>query len=462
MAKTWTRRALLRFAGVAGGAAALAACGATPTPQAPSGQTPSVVATASPTQEPAPASQQAVSLTFGAWGDNVQTDILNSIVSAYEASHPNVTISKQFAPWDGYWQKLQAQIASNTAPDMMMMSVAYIGDFVAKGVVLNLDPFAEAKLDLSRYIPVDVSTWRFEPKAKVGGKGSLYALPYDASINSTLFYNKSLFDKAGIAYPSDSWTWEKDVLEAAKALTDTTAGQWGMIAPYTADGTWTSMVWEYGGETIDPTYSKGTLSEPSALAALKVVYDYIYKHSVSAPPNPSEMVNPFTTGKVAMFFSNCDCLIGTFKDIKGFEWDIARWPKGPKGRTVELEPDGYSLSSSTKHPEQAFDLLKFTVYDDDGVLRQSKYGTFPARKDVGQSEEYLKSPGFPAGKKLQLMDVAEDARSNYFGRGWMEWVQKSDQALQQAWLGKKSVEEAAKDADDAITKVLQGLGESLF
>jgi multiple sugar transport system substrate-binding protein len=419
---------------------------------------------ASPTPAAAkPATQAPATLTVGAWGNNPQIEILNDIAAAYEKARPNTKINKQFAGWTEYWQKLQTQIASNTAPDMIMMSVAYIGNFVAKGTVLNLDPYvAGQKLDLGKYIPVDVSTWQFGPKARVGGKGPLYALAFDASINSTFYYNKTLFDKAKIPLPTDSWTWEKDVLDAAKALTDAKNGQWGMIAPYTYDGTWTSMVWEYGGDTIDPTYAKGTLSEPSALAALKVVYDYVHTHKVSPPPTPNEQVNPFTTGKIAMNFSNCDCEISTFKSIKDFEWDVARWPKGPKGRVVELEPDGYSLAKATKQADQAFDLLKFTVYDDDGVLRQSKYGTFPARRDVAQSEEYLKSPGFPAGKRLQLMDVAEDARSNYFGRGWAEWTEKSQDALTQAWLGKKPIEAAAKDADEAITKVLSSLEESLY
>src|SRR5262249_1587364 len=150
---------------------------------------------------------------------------------------PNVKVDPQVAPWTNYWQKVQTQIASNTAPDVMMMSVAYIGNFVAKKVVLGLDDYVQKdKLDLGRYFSVDVSTWRFAPGAKVGGQGVLGALSYDASINSTCFYNKTLFQKANIPLPSETWTWEKEVLAAAKALTNSSAGQWGMIAPYTADG----------------------------------------------------------------------------------------------------------------------------------------------------------------------------------------------------------------------------------
>ena len=160
---------------------------------------------ASPTPAAAkPAGQAAAALTFGAWADNPQIEILNDIVAAYEKARPNTKINKQFAGWTEYWQKLQTQIASNTAPDMLMMSVAYIGNFVAKGTVLNLDPYvAGQKLDLSKYVPVDVSTWQFGPKARVGGKGPLYALSFDASINSSFFYNKTLFDKAKIPLPTD-------------------------------------------------------------------------------------------------------------------------------------------------------------------------------------------------------------------------------------------------------------------
>lgn len=424
-------------------------------------------ATSSAAATPVPAAQgasgAATTLTWGGWADTVQMGIFNDIIAAYQKANPTIKVNAQFAPWSDYWQKVQTQLASNTAPDLIEMSVAYIGNFVAKNVVLNLDSYVQTrKLDLGRYWPVDVATWRFAAGSKVGGQGPLYALSYDASINSTFFYNKTLFDKAKLPYPTDSWTWEKDVLPAAKALTDTAGQQWGMLAPYVADGAWTSLVWEWGGDTISSDYSKGTLSQPEALAALQFIYDLVYTQKVSPPPDSSAKVPPFTTGKFAMYFSNCDCEISSFKKITSFEWDVARWPAGPKGRVVEMEPDGHAITKATKQPDQTFDFLKFVVYDDDGILRQSTYGTLPAVQALAQSDKYLKQPGFPAGKYLQLKDIVEGSRENYFGQGWAEWEDKSDKALQQAWLSKKSAADAAKDADAAIDSVLQHLGGSLF
>jgi multiple sugar transport system substrate-binding protein len=403
-----------------------------------------------------------VTLTFGAWSDAPQMAILNEIVAAYEKLHPNVHIKTQFAAWNGYWQKVQTQLASGTPPDVGMMSVAYIGNFVNKGVVLNLDPYVQAShVDLSRYFPIDINTWRFAPGAHVGGSGPLYGMPYDASDNSTFFYNKTMFDKAHLAYPDASWTWDK-VLEVAKKLTDPAKKQWGMIAPYTSDGSWTSLVWEWGGETIDPTYTKGVLSQPQALAALQYIYDLIYKYKVSPPPNPAATVDPFQSGQVGMYFSNCNCLIGTYKNIKDFKWDVANWPKGPRGRVAEMEPDGYTIFKATKHPDAAWDFLKFVIYEPGGTLRQATYGTIPALKQLAFSNAYLKSPGFPEHMRLPLDDDLRFGRSNYFGQGWIEWYTKSDEALMAAWLGKKTVAQAAKDADDAITKVLSQQGNALF
>jgi len=252
------------------------------------------------------------------------------------------------------------------------------------------------------------------------------------------------------------------VLQVAKKLTDPAKKQWGMIAPYTSDGTWTSLVWEWGGETINSSYTKGMLSEPHALAALKFVYDLIYKYHVSPPPNPAATVDPFASGKVAMYFSNCNCLIGTYKNIKAFKWDVANWPKGPKGRIAEMEPDGYSIFKATKHPDVAWDFLKFVTYDPGGTLRQATYGTIPAIKQIAFSNAYLKSPGFPVHMRLPLEDDLEHGRADYYGQGWIEWYTKSDQALMAAWLGKKSIQQAARDADAAITRVLQQQGNALF
>lgn len=403
-----------------------------------------------------------VTLTFGAWADTTQTTILNDIVAAYQKTHPNVHIKTQFAAWSGYWQKVQTQLASNTPPDIGMMSVAYIGNFVNKGVVVNLDPYVQAShVDLTRYFPVDINTWRFNKGSKVGGSGSLYAMPYDASNNSTFFYNKSMFDRAHLAYPNANWTWD-DALNAARKLTNPAKKEWGMIAPYTSDGTWTSLVWEWGGDTIGSGYSRGTLAQPQATAALQYVYDLIYKYKVSPPPNPAVTVDPFQSGKVGMFFSNCNCLISTYKNVTDFKWDVANWPKGPKGRVVEMEPDGYTIFKGSKHPDVAWDFLKFMIYDREGTSRQATYGTIPALKDLAFSNTYLKSKGFPASMRLPLDDALRVGRSNYFGQGWIEWYTKSDQALMAAWLGKKPLPQAIKDADDAITKVLTQLGNALF
>lgn len=405
-----------------------------------------------------------ITLTFGAWADTPQTAILNSIVAAYEKLHPNVHIKTQFAAWSGYWQKIQTELASNTAPDVGMMSVAYIGNFVHEGVVLNLDPYVAAShVDLTRYFPIDIKTWSFAQGSRVGGSGSLYAMPYDASDNSTFFYNKTMFDEAHVAYPNANWTWA-DVLAAAKKLTNPAKKQWGMLAPYTSDGTWTSLVWEYGGDTIDPSYTKGELSQPQALAALQYVHDLIYKYKVSPPPNPSSTatVDPFQSGQVAMNFSNCNCLIGTYKNIKNFKWDVANWPKGPKGRVVEMEPDGYTIFKTTKNPSAAWDFLKFVTYDAGGTLRQATYGTIPAIKQLAFSNNYLKSAGFPAHVSLPLNDALTTGRPNYFGVGWIEWYTKSDEALTEAWLGKKTVAQAAKDADAAIATAINQQGNGLF
>jgi multiple sugar transport system substrate-binding protein len=409
------------------------------------------------------ANAATTTLTWGGWADTVQLVIFNDIIAAYQQANPSVKINGQFAPWDDYWQKVQTQLASNTAPDVIEMSVAYIGNFVAKGVVLNLDSYvASRKMDLTRYWPVDVSTWRFAPGSKVGGQGSLYAMSYDASINSTFFYNKTLFDKAKLPYPDATWNWDK-VLDAAKELNAPSTGQWGMLAPYIADGAWTAAVWEWGGDTISADYTKGTLSQPPALAALTTIYDYVYTYKVSPPPDLSAKVPPFSTGKIGMYFSNCDCDIATFKKITSFEWDVAHWPAGPKGHFVEMEPDGHAIVKATKQPEAAFDFLKYVIYDPNGgPPHQATYGTLPAIESLAKSNAYLKQPGFPSGKVLQLQDILNGARSNYFGQGWAEWEDQSDKALQQAWLGKKSIQEAAKDADAAIDNVLQHLSGSLF
>ena len=214
MAKTWTRRALLRFAGVAGGAAALAACGATPTPQVVEKVvekevtkivegTPQVVKETVVVQETVvvertvevPAATQElkpIKLTHWQHHSDARAKTVEQFVARFQDLHPNVTIDFQSIPWNDYWGKLASGIAAGkgSAPDVFQIPMGLVGEYVLGG---NLVPVSEQVIT-TKDIEDTYLAWTIERGKR---EGKYYGLPLD--VQTLLpFRNDALFQEVGL------------------------------------------------------------------------------------------------------------------------------------------------------------------------------------------------------------------------------------------------------------------------
>lgn len=152
-----------------------------------------------------------VELTLGIWDEN-QREAMEDMIAAYEAENENVTVTIQLTPYKGgeYWTKLEASAGGGTAPDVFWLNVLHADAYVEGGILADLtqaiadsdipDNFPKALLD--NYVRDGVN----------------YAVPKDFDTNA-LWYNKDLFDQAGVAYPTDDMTYE-DLVALATELKD--------------------------------------------------------------------------------------------------------------------------------------------------------------------------------------------------------------------------------------------------
>ena len=190
-------------------AAALAGCGSSSS----SSQTAASDAAAAGSTQSAESqgSGEKVSLSFGIWDEN-QRDAMQHMVDAYEKENPNVSIEIQLTPYKGYeyWTKLEAAATGGTAPDVFWINVLHLDSYEQGGILADLtdkiassdikDSFPEALLN--NYVR----------------DGKNYAVPKDFDTNA-LWYNKDLFDQAGVAYPTDDMSYD-DLVALCKELKD--------------------------------------------------------------------------------------------------------------------------------------------------------------------------------------------------------------------------------------------------
>lgn len=146
------------------------------------------------------------------------------VVKEFKKIHPEVTeIEVQVTSGDEYLPKLLTQIASGTAPDVIAVENTPFPEFVAKGVVKDVTSYMEKTKGFSKKDFFSHLLDRYTVNGKV------YGIPYDCQPQACLFYNKKLFDEAGVAYPNDKWRWE-DLLKAAQKLTKSQEiGQLNMV-----------------------------------------------------------------------------------------------------------------------------------------------------------------------------------------------------------------------------------------
>ncbi|WP_163101950.1 ABC transporter substrate-binding protein [Peribacillus alkalitolerans] len=153
---------------------------------------------------------EKVTLRMTWWGSQSRHDQTQAIIDLYEKENPHVTIEPEFTGFDGYFEKMAAQAAGNNLPDIMQQNFGeYLNQYADKGLLTDLTEFVEnGTIDLE-----GVSETIMESGTK---EGKLLGIPTGTNALAAV-YDKEMLEKAGVALPNESWTWE-DYLTAAKKV----------------------------------------------------------------------------------------------------------------------------------------------------------------------------------------------------------------------------------------------------
>lgn len=165
-------------------------------------------------------SGEKITLDVALWDENVK-GTLDESIKIFNETYPNVEVKVTYTPWADYWSKLRTSLAGKSGPDVFWMNGPNIYMYADSDLLKDVQPMIDADgIDTSKYTKALVDLYTIN--------GSLYGLPYFLD-SIGLFYNKELFDKAGVAYPDDTWTWDMLKENAAK-LTNKDEGVYGYIA----------------------------------------------------------------------------------------------------------------------------------------------------------------------------------------------------------------------------------------
>ena len=297
----------------------------------------------------------AASIEYAIWGDPAEIDSQTKLVNSFMALNPTITVKVSVADWNSYWEKLLTGLSGGAAPDVFAMDGPLYPDYQARDVLLDLQPFIDRDgYDLGQLADQGVGVFK-----TAGGQ---FGLPRDLNVVA-LYYNKKMFDAAGVPYPDDTWDWAK-LIEVGKKLTldtdsDGTPDQWGLYTETSdMENYWLSLVWQNGGDFFAADGKSTALTTDQAAGGIQFLQDLIYKHKILAEPSVFvETGDAFEQGLAAMEV-NGSWLVPT--DLAaGIDLGIAPIPSGPAGRFTTVNPTGAVVYKGTKAPDAAWEFVKY-------------------------------------------------------------------------------------------------------
>ncbi|MBO1005331.1 ABC transporter substrate-binding protein [Pseudogracilibacillus auburnensis] len=291
----------------------------------------------------------------------------------------NVKIEYSVVPWEEKVNQLTASIlAGEPMADLMGLDTNMTAGLVQQDYLIPLDDI------------VDLSSIKINDLLQQMGtfNGKVYLMKPDVNESGGMFYNKTMFEQAGLQDPFElqeagEWTWNA-MLDAAKKLTTGTvyglSGDANLLGEY-------SIVTN-GGQVLDTDTGELTLDSPEAMEGLEFMASLFHEHKVVKPNEGDTWNNPrqyFTEGLVGMTQGWVWEADGR-KDVP-FEWGYVFWPKGPKADdyvTNVSSAEGMTIPSGVEQPE-----IVYQIWEDLQLWEFGQEGVYEWFEDVLPNEESI-------------------------------------------------------------------------
>ncbi len=442
----------------------LAACGANSGPAGTTegqtagtteGQTAAALEGAVATSAPAVSSGEARAVRALAWsnGPAIDDNFTRRVKAFNEAHQGQITVDLQFLPYDQYWQKIDLAYASNQPYDIYYWDVQAYGHY-KRDLLQRIQPMIEldGQLTDKAHYPVHLyEPWKFDG-------ANLYGVPENLQ-TSALFFNRDIFEKAGVKPPDDTWTWD-DAVTAAKQLTvreGDNVTQWGMDIGDL--GVWwglQTLSWSQGDaffdKVIEPT--KFNMQSPANLQTLRFVQDLIWKEKVAPSGAQREAmgqdVGIFESGKTAMRMSGSWSIAG-FSSLP-FKWDMAPLPKWKDKRVVPYWLGGWVIPKASKVSDAAFEFAHWSATSFQSQMAKD-HDWIPLKNEARESQEMLAA--MPPGFKTALAAVADAQIGDLYHRNSAQILNEVlGPTLTQLYDNKLTPEDAAKEIDEKANELL--------
>ncbi len=317
------------------------------------------------------------------------------LVSVYEKANPGVKISVLQVNNDNTLQKVLAAVRGGTQPDIAYLYGSWAPNVAKIPQVVNLTKVVSKP-------SVDWNDFWVGERDVATVNGKVIGIPALVD-NLAVVYNKTLFAQAGLTPPSPDWTWAQFQADA-KALTNSAQKQYGTayVTPGSEDTVWhwEVLLWEAGGQILNPSNTKAAFDSPAGLASLDTLRTMaVTDHSMYLDPADSAYGNLFNSGKIGMVVTG-PWDLSSFPNVHYGVQVMPQYPATGGGHQTIAGPDNWVVfNNGAAHVSTAEKFLLWLTATPQAKAFSLASGDLPIRASVA------KAPGFTGQMNAALPGV---------------------------------------------------------
>lgn len=371
-----------------------------------------------------------------------RTELIRGILDQFEKENPKIKVNLVSPPTAQADQKIQQMLQSGKGVDLLEVRDITVGPFANNGWLYDLGP------DLKKWDGWNALTGNAQ-SASVAADGKSYFVPY-GFYGLSLFYRKDLVANAGFDGPPKSW---KDLLDQASAIQDPANNTYGYAfrGGQNANSNVVAAIEAYTIDDLD-TENAFLMKDGSTIFAApeaqNAVDDYFALFEKASPPSAvswgyPEMVAGFTNGTTAFLLQDPE-VIATVQDssLTQGQWDTAPLLVGPTGKAAQpLAVAGWGVAENSQNKEAAVALVEYLSSAEPATQFAQANSLVPIIADAAADDFYSSGPWTSYVTMTENPDTYVNVRQPRGVSWWTEWIQKSDQDVQNVLLGNMTTSE---------------------
>jgi multiple sugar transport system substrate-binding protein len=367
--------------------------------------------------------------------------IFEAMAEEFEKANPDVDIQIEVVNWDNLEQKLTTDVAGGTAPDISIIGTRWLAGYVQEGIAEPLDDYMSEEFE-AKFIDTFMSPSVFD--------GTTYGLPVAASARA-LYYNKAMFEQAGIAEPPATWDQLKDAAAKIAALEGDVYGFGIQGKEIETDAYWYYAFWTHGGELLQD--GKSGIASAAGVQAANL-YKSMIDEGLTQPGvtgyNRENMQDLFKQGRLGILLTGPWLRGQLQEEAPDIEYGIAPIPEGTTRATYGVT-DSIIMFASSEVKEDAWKFLEEAAFTDKWRREFTlKEGFLPVFKSVAEDPHFADDPELAA-----FTELLPNAKFAPIIPNWEEMADATSRALQQIYLGDAAPEQALGEAAARIDELLE-------